>query len=334
MTGPALPRILLVGAGVMGSHHSRVIAESARCDLVSVVDPTEDRGRKLARRFGARWMPKVESLAGVDAVVVASSTDQHRSIALDVLAEGIPLFVEKPLCASLVESREIVDTALSSGVPLMCGFIERFNPAVLEALSRVKSPSAVRTRRLSSYSRRMHAGVSWDLLVHDVDIAIRLLHDRSPKIINACTGRYSGEGRSGEDTVAALLQFSESRTAALSASRVSAQRVRQLVISDEGRSIVADLLNPSVTIYSGPDCVPSCPADESSSAHEILERIECSDRGEPLAAQCSKFVDLIEGKADASAEALSILPSHEMIAAILDSAEASAGETAPEQILR
>ncbi|WP_078956432.1 Gfo/Idh/MocA family protein [Streptomyces iranensis] len=324
MTGSSLPRLLLVGAGAMGSHHGRVIAESQRCELAAVVDPAECRGSSLARRFGVDWMPEVDSLSNVDAVVVASSTDQHREIALNALEANIPLFVEKPLCASLGESREVVETALRRGVPLMCGFVERFNPAVVEALSRADAPSAVYAQRLSAYSPRMNAGVTWDVLVHDLDITLRIFDGETPKIVSAAIGRSGDEGRIGEDSVAAVLEFPGARTAGLSASRMSPRRVRQLAICEKDRNIVADLLNPSVAVYgrSYHGAFPS--ADDLGDGREISERIECSDYPEPLAAQCDRFVDLIEGKCDAHAETRSILPSHEAVAAILDCAEESA----------
>ncbi|MET8327076.1 Gfo/Idh/MocA family oxidoreductase [Streptomyces sp. NPDC005181] len=321
MSGNPLPRVVLVGAGAMGSHHARVISESNRSSLVAVVDPAEHTGRRLARRFDADWIPKLEDLSQVDAVVVACSTAQHLTIALDVLAAGIPLLVEKPLSASLSDSREMVDTALRRGVPLMCGFIERFNPAVREILARMESPTGVRTQRLSSYSPRMHAGVSWDLLVHDLDLAISLFGGDTPKVVYAAVERHSGEGRIGEDTVATKLRFPGTRHASLTASRVSDTRTRRLTVVERDRTIVADLLNPCVTVYARPphesfDASTASPVEDGAT-----ERIECGGRREPLAAQWDRFIDLAEGQADAVAEARSILPSHETVAAILDSAE-------------
>lgn len=290
----------------MGSHHGRVLAESQRCELAAVVDPAEHRGRSLAERFGAEWMPEIGDFSGVDAVVVAAPTDHHRKIALDVLAEDLPLFVEKPLCTSLTESEEIVDTALQRGVPLMCGFVERFNPAVLETQSRTDSPSAVHLHRLSSYSPRMHAGVAWDLLVHDVDISLNLFGEMTPNVVHATTGNCSGEeDRVGEDAAEAILEFSGARRAALSASRVSSRRARRLVVSDRNRVIVADLLNPSVAVYR------NC---------RMVERIKRFRYSEPLVTQFDRFMDIVEGEADAYAETCSILPSHKAVAAILDAA--------------
>lgn len=235
MIGSRCPRVLLIGAGVMGGHHGRVISESRRCELAAVVDPAEEAGRGLADRFGAKWAPEVSSFSNVDAVVVAASTGQHHHIALDVLAEGIPLFMEKPLCTGLSETRQVVDTALFRGIPLMCGFVERFNPAFIEALARVEDPKAVAAQRLSGFSPRMRTGVTWDLLVHDIDVTLRLFGEEVPKVVRAATARHNDEGGIGEDVADAELEFSGGRTAALSASRVSSRRVRRLVISEPGR---------------------------------------------------------------------------------------------------
>lgn len=323
-------RVLLVGAGVMGTHHGRVAAESQRCELVAVTDPLERHGRALAERFGAKWTPEVETLANVDAVIVAASTGQHRKIALEVLAQSIPLFVEKPLCANLDESRQVVDLALRRDIPLMCGFIERYNPAVRKALSCVESPSALQMHRLSSYSPRMHAGVAWDLLVHDVDIALHLFEETAPAVVHAETGHNSKfASGAGEDAVEATLEFSGPRVATFSANRLSSQRVRRLVAHERDRAVVADLLNPSVTIYSkrklgdlrGRDPIPF----PSSHHYGVIEHTKCYQHREPLAAQLDRFIDIVEGKVDARAESRSILPSHHTIASILDFAKQASG---------
>ncbi|MFI9626395.1 Gfo/Idh/MocA family protein [Streptomyces sp. NPDC052042] len=328
MTGTPLPRVLLVGAGAMGSHHARVISESDRSRLVAVVDPSEHAGRRLARRFDADWAPKLEDLSRVDAVVVACSTDQHVTVASDVLAAGIPLLVEKPLSASLSDSKEMVDTALRCGVPLMCGFIERFNPAVRELLARAESPVGVCTQRLSSYSPRMHAGVSWDLLVHDLDLTIGLFGKDTPQVVRATVERHSGGGRKGEDTVTTELRFPGARRASLTASRVSDTRTRRLTVVEHDRTMVADLLNPCVTVYPRPSHASFDASAAAPPADSPAESIECGGRREPLAAQWDRFMDLAAGQADTIAEARSILPSHETVAAILDSARTEEPEGA------
>ena len=81
-------RIALVGAGSMGSLHARVIAGSDRAELTRVIDPREEAGRALADRFGSRWTPEIGSLYDVDAVVLASATEAHHPLALEILGQS------------------------------------------------------------------------------------------------------------------------------------------------------------------------------------------------------------------------------------------------------
>ena len=108
-----------------------------------------------------------------DAAVVAASTEHHRALALPIILAGLPLLIEKPVCPSLAQTREVVDASRAAGTPLQCGLLERFNPAVVTALRMVEAPCYVRAERHSPYASRIRTGVGWDLLVHDVDLVVR-----------------------------------------------------------------------------------------------------------------------------------------------------------------
>jgi predicted dehydrogenase len=166
-------RFALVGTGTMGAMHARVISSSERAELVEVVEPRESVGREVADRFGARWRPELDELSGVDAVVVAAPTDHHLTIAEEVLRADKPMLIEKPVCAGVAETEQVVAEAEKRGLPLLCGLLERFNPAVLTAMALVDVPVHFAATRHSSYAPRIRTGVAWDLLVHDVDLAIQ-----------------------------------------------------------------------------------------------------------------------------------------------------------------
>ncbi|MGH3622289.1 MAG: Gfo/Idh/MocA family protein, partial [Sciscionella sp.] len=179
-TPHARPRITLIGTGSMGSLHARVIAGAPRCSLARVVEPRQAEGQQIAERFGARWVPELDSVRDVDAVVLASSTETHRDLALQVLEQGVPVLIEKPVSADLAATEEVVALAAAKDVPLMCGLVERFNPAVLTALALASEPVHVLARRHGPYASRIRTGVAWDLLVHDVDLAIRCFGGLEP----------------------------------------------------------------------------------------------------------------------------------------------------------
>ena len=113
----------------MGSLHARVIAGHDRTRLVAVVDPDERVGRLTADRYGARWVRDLDDVPDVDAVVVAAGNGAHREIGGRVLDRGLPLLMEKPLADSLADAEDLVRQSGRLGVPLMCGLLERYNPA-------------------------------------------------------------------------------------------------------------------------------------------------------------------------------------------------------------
>lgn len=315
----ANPRILLVGTGTMGSLHARVLAGSDRCDLVRVAEPREEAGRTIAERYDAQWSPEIGDLSDVDAVVIAAATEYHHGLAVEVLNQDKPLLIEKPVCPGIEASEEIVALSAQRGVPLMCGLLERYNPAVLTALSLVDNPVHVTATRHSPYAPRIRTGVSWDLLVHDVDLAIRVFGGQDPTDVQGTFGYFHPTSVEGaEDVAETVLGFANGGLATVSASRIGQRKVRSLTITEVDRLIEADLLRRDVTIYRHVSNDAATPDGRGYRQQTIIEIPELISAREPLAAQLDHFLDIVAGKADADAERSAILPSHRVVAKVFD----------------
>jgi predicted dehydrogenase len=312
--------VAVVGAGAMGTMHARVVSSSLRAELAVVVDPREETGRAVAERFGARWAPDLSGLTGVDAVVVAAATPAHRALALDVLGAGLPLLLEKPLTDSLAGAEEIVATAAAAGLPLMCGLLERFNSAVVSAARLARDPVHVSAQRHSPYAPRITTGVAWDLLVHDVDIALRLV-GAEPASLDARFGYFHPASHPGaEDLAEVQLLFPGGQLAALSASRIGQRKTRRLVITEVDREIEVDLLRQAVTVYRHVEGAPSSDDGLGYRQQTVVDIPPTTPLGEPLAVQLSHFLDLVDGSGDVDAERASILPAHRVVALALEQA--------------
>ncbi|GLY48084.1 Gfo/Idh/MocA family oxidoreductase [Lentzea sp. NBRC 102530] len=315
----ANPRILLVGTGTMGSLHARVLAGSDRCDLVRVAEPREEAGRAIAERYDAQWSPEIGDLSDVDAVVIAAATEFHHGLALEVLNQDKPLLIEKPVCPGIEASEEVVALSAKRDVPLMCGLLERYNPAVLTALSLVDNPVHVTATRHSPYAPRIRTGVSWDLLVHDVDLAIRVFGGQDPTHVQGTFGYFHPTSVQGaEDVAETVLGFSDGGLATVSASRIGQRKVRSLTITEVDRLIEADLLRRDVTIYRHVSNDAATPDGRGYRQQSIIEIPELVSAREPLAAQLDHFLDIVAGEADADAERSAILPSHRVVAKVFD----------------
>lgn len=295
----------------MGALHARVVASHPDTELTWVADPDEAVGRRIAERFRTKWIPDPD-LRAVDAVVVAAPTQHHFDLAVAVIDNGTPLLLEKPLADTFERSTRIVELASRRGAPLMCGLLERFNPAVRTAGEIAVNPLRIATMRHSPYSKRITTGVGSDLLIHDLDLVLRLVGDY-PSSSHGHFGYFAPTSAPGsEDVAEASLKFASGHIAVLSASRTSQHKIRALSIAEKDRLIDVDLLRQSITIYRHVD---DATFDESAgySQQTIIEIPVIRHSGEPLQLQLEHFLRLLSGEADQGDELKSVLPPHQLL---------------------
>jgi predicted dehydrogenase len=241
-------RIGVIGVGVMGSNHARVLAELPGVKLVGVADPDRKRCDQVARSLGCASFSDAGELMrrGVDAVTIAAPTHLHRDIAIDCAARGIHVMVEKPIASTIEESRAIVAAARRAGVTLMVGHVERFNPAVQSIKRAIKDQDilSIAITRVGPFPPRMsNVGVVIDLAVHDIDL-IRWFTDSEIVEIQPQTSSAVAER---EDI--ALLQF---RTASgvlahINTNWLTPFKARTIHIATRDKYLIADLLTLQVT---------------------------------------------------------------------------------------
>ena len=304
-------KIGVIGVGAMGVLHARTVANCPETELVWVCDKNQVAGEMAARRFESNWIREPD-LGVVDAVVVSVPTQFHYQIAIEVVSSGVPLLVEKPLATSFTEISEIVQQSRRSSVPLMCGLLERFNPAVRTAFELVREPIHLKTVRHSPLTPRITTGVAGDLLIHDIDLAIRLFNE-PPTFALGCRDQDHEVGRSPEDIAECLLKFDDRRIASLSASRRSQRKIRTMSISEPDRLVEIDLLRQDITIYR--HVLESSSDDEMGYRQQtIIDIPVVKFPGEPLMLQLERFCRLVRGDEDPDSERESIIPPHEVVA--------------------
>jgi myo-inositol 2-dehydrogenase / D-chiro-inositol 1-dehydrogenase len=131
-------RIAVIGAGIMGSHHARIIAEDLPGTKLQVVcDASESRALAVAEAFGAADVATdaaaVIAHRNVDAVVIASPDFTHAPLSLACIAAGKPVLCEKPLSQSSAECLQVIDAEMKSGNQFVqLGFMRRFDQSYAE----------------------------------------------------------------------------------------------------------------------------------------------------------------------------------------------------------
>ena len=277
-------KIGVVGVGVMGSNHARVLSEMAGVELVGVVDPDRKQREFVAHTLGCAEFADLQALigSGVDAVTIAAPTHLHHDIALTCIARGLHVLVEKPIAPTVEEGRAIVAAARRAGVTLMIGHVERFNPAVESIKRAIKDQDilSIAITRVGPFPPRMsNVGVVIDLAVHDIDL-IRWFTDSEiveiqPQLSSAVAER--------EDI--ALLQF---RTASgvlahINTNWLTPFKARTIHVATRDKYLIGDLLIAlQVT-----ECFGFQPDGSYSMRHLSV------GYAEPLRAELRAFVDAI-----------------------------------------
>ncbi|MBV8196165.1 MAG: Gfo/Idh/MocA family oxidoreductase [Candidatus Dormibacteraeota bacterium] len=310
------PRLALVGAGAMGSNHARVITESGIAEVGVIIDTDPARGKALAERFECRYDTALDAAADCTGAVLATPTRAHQEQAMALIEMGRPLLVEKPLTPDIEESRAIVAASRARSTPLMCGFVERYNPAVTTAISMLdQRPVHVVSLRHSPATPRTTLSVVFDLLIHDIDLVLRYAGDGASPTVSAHVAHAGGNVSEIADCV---LDFDGELIATLSASRSSQRKVRSQIIETMDAQYDIDLLRQDVTVYRHRSQTITAGVAPSYRAETIVDIPFVRHGGEPLLLQLRHFIRLLEGQVDVNAERDSILPAHE-VAALVES---------------
>jgi UDP-N-acetylglucosamine 3-dehydrogenase len=276
-------RVGVVGAGVMGSNHARVLSGLPGVALVGIVDPLPEHRARATAMVGCRAFESLDEMfdEGVDAITIAAPTHLHHEIALACITRNIHILVEKPVASTVQEGQDIVNAARSAGVTLMVGHVERFNPAVAAIKQAIAGEDilSIGITRVGPFPPRMsNVGVVIDLAVHDIDL-IRWFTESDiievqPQLSSAIAER--------EDI--ALLQF---RTASgvlahINTNWLTPFKARNVTVATRGKYVMGDLLTRQVT-----ECFGFKPDGSYSMRHLPV------GHDEPLRAELIAFLEAV-----------------------------------------
>jgi len=239
--------VAVIGAGVFGRHHLRVLNQSLNATLVGVVDSDPERAAQAAAEHNCLTFATLGELKGnVDAAVVAVPTSLHAEVGCELLESGIDALVEKPIAPDLASARRLVDTAVQRERILQVGHLERFNPVVAAVKKIASIPLFFEIHRLSLFSpRSLDVDVVLDLMIHDLDIVLDLAGAMPEEIRAAGISILSDK----VDIANVRLAFPGGCIANLTASRVSTERVRKLRLFQPHQYISLDYQKQEAVAY-------------------------------------------------------------------------------------
>ena len=219
-------RIGVAGVGHLGNLHTKMLAQIGTAELVGVFDVDSARAKSVAAEHGTRAFASLEDLLGqIQALSVATVTRSHCEVARKAIAAGVHLFIEKPLTATIDEARTLLAEAEARGCKVQVGHIERFNPALLALEPYHITPLFIESHRLAQFNPRgSDVAVVLDLMIHDIDLILSLVHSPVERIDANGVAVVS----TSPDIANARLQFKNGCVANVTASRISQNKMRKM----------------------------------------------------------------------------------------------------------
>jgi predicted dehydrogenase len=271
----------VIGAGVFGGHHARKYQADPRVELVGIYDVDGARAKQLAAELGVKAFSNMDNLYDkVQIVTVATPPQTHASAAAAALEYGKHTLIEKPLATSLFEADLLLQVAAANKLVLACGHQERMVFEAMGLFDITERPVEITSIREGTWTgRSADVSVTLDLMVHDLDLALKLIGE-GPEAIEAKGRATHG---AAADAIVTTLSFGTDSVARFLSSRVEKDRKRAMRIVYPSGEVRVDFL---ARTFSNTTKFPLNP-----------KFTETPQGADPLGANVSRFIDAVTGAA-------------------------------------
>jgi UDP-N-acetylglucosamine 3-dehydrogenase len=314
----------VLGLGMIGRHHARLLQASPDVDFVGAVDPDGDRF--AAVHDPGRVFASIGDLPELDFAIVAVPTEGHLEAVRALVARGTHVLVEKPLAATTAEAQELIDVISAAGVRAAVGHVERFNPALLELRRRLDELGEVlliRTERVGPFPDRVKdVGVVKDLGTHDLDL-VRWLGRSPVASLAAQTGHVMG--REHEDLVFVTGRLASGVTFSCNVDWISPTKIRRTRVLGERGMFEADTLTADLTLFRNGDRATAPWLQQQRGVTEGDMTRFAIAKPEPLGSELQALLAMVRGEDSNVVTLEEGLETVRVAEAVLDSARS--GET-------
>ena len=313
----------VIGTGVHGLHHVRLLSSMDGVDFSGIYDKDRDICSKTASEFHTNGFDTLENLLeNVDCVSVAVPTSMHHDVVMKCFSMGKHVLVEKPIASSVKEADFMIAEAEKHGLVFSVGHIERFNSAYRLIKSIENNPVFIESHRLAVYNPRgTDVAVVFDLMIHDIDIVLNMV--KSPVISIKAVGVpvVSDE----IDIANARIEFDSGCVANLTASRISQRKMRKIRTFQKNAYVSMDFLAGETEIFklkSG-----SKPEAEPGALPQLMEGISYqkfqNDGANALALELADFINAVKSGTQPTVTAYDGKKSLEVASGVMEEMEVS-----------
>lgn len=316
-----LIKIVVVGPGLIGKEHIRLISNNPDCELGAIVAPNHQDNREIAVTQNVPLFHSLDECIAsqaVDGVIVSSPNEFHAEQAGVCIRAGIPVLIEKPITVSVAEGEALIALANHHRAKVMVGHHRAHSPLLALARSTIKSGRLGRivtvmgSAQFCKPTRYFEEG-PWRRVPGGGPILINLIHEIGN--LRSLCGEISAvhaitssavRGFPVEDTVVMNLAFASGALGTFVLSDTAATAKSWEQTSRE---------NPSYPTYANEDCyviagtqgslaIPTMrlkyydPDTEPSWWTPFREQVLDVCREDPLARQLVNFVRVITGQGE------------------------------------
>ncbi|MBN1407775.1 MAG: Gfo/Idh/MocA family oxidoreductase [Calditrichaceae bacterium] len=231
-------KVGVIGVGHLGKLHASLYKDVPDAELIGVFDNDEKKCKATADELNVKAFSNlVQMFEAVEAVNIVTPTTTHYDIASQALSLNKHVFIEKPITKTEEEAQELIRLAQSKNKIIQVGHIERFNAAMLALTDVPLEPLFIEAHRLASFNPRgTDVAVILDLMIHDLDLILHMVKSKPVKISASGVGVISAN----VDIANARIEFENGCVANITASRLSAKKMRKMRIFQKNAYISMD----------------------------------------------------------------------------------------------
>jgi predicted dehydrogenase len=280
-------KIGVLGVGYLGRIHLSQLIEIQQVELIGFYDTNPNQASKIETEFSVKSFQSDDSLIeSAEAIVISASTNSHYELLKKCIKAQKHIFVEKPIVTELSQLEELNDILKTYKPKIQIGYVERFNPAFLEAKKLISNPIYIESQRFAPFQKRGNeVSVELNLLIHDVDLALKLIPFKL-KSVHANGVKILTEH---DDVANVRIAFENGSVANLSVNRIVPYKQRKMTVYESDKFTEIDFLSKTVTQY-----FPQSSVSEANEQEKNMEPIELNiPDSNAIRAELSAFVQAI-----------------------------------------
>ncbi len=218
----------LIGCGRVSPNHIQA-AKNNGLEFVALCDVVPEAMKKTSQRFELGYVPQYTDYKQMlkevqpELVAIATESGKHAAIALDCIAEGCNVIIEKPIALSLADADAIIRSGKEKGVAVCVSHQNRFNKSIQYIRKTLEEgrfgrllhgAATIRWNRGKEYydaaswrgTWAMDGGCLMNQCIHNIDLLCWMMGGEIEEVI-AYTDRLMHPYMEAEDFGMAMLRF-------------------------------------------------------------------------------------------------------------------------------